>query len=233
VAPAEIAVDDGIGYVLDDHASITRIDLGTALPMSGRIQTPGGEVIAGGGAGIWAAGTNEALRIATVSQQVERVVGAGPVPQPSPTDEAHVRFDLTGIAVGRDAVWITGDALDRRLFRLDPRTGRIVAAIPLPFIPSSVAVGDTGVWVTGQLADVVARFDPATNRLVGTIKVGREPMAVATGTNAVWVGNALDDTISRIDPRTNRVTATVPAGGVPRAIAADGSSVWVAADDAG
>ena len=230
VAPAGIAVADGTGYVLNDDASITRIDLGTASPMSGRIQTPGGEVIAGGSAGVWAASVDEALRVATVSPQVERVLVAGPVPQPVPTDEVHLRLDVTGIAVGDDAVWLSGDALDRRLFRLDPRTGRIVATIPLPFIPSSVAADASGVWVTAQLADVVARIDPATNRIVETIKVGREPMAVAIGSNAVWVANALDDTLSRIDPRTNRVTGTVSTDGVPRAIAVDGSSVWVAAD---
>jgi YVTN family beta-propeller protein len=227
--PAGIATAGGIGYALEADGSVERIDLDSPRPLAGSVQTPGAEVIAGGPAGIWAAG-NAAVRIGTVSE-VERVLATALVPQPAPSDETHVRFDVTGIAVGGGAVWVTGDALDRRLFEIDPATSRVVRAIPLPFPPSAVAAGAGAVWVADQLDDDVAAIDPATGKIVATIPVGREPMAVAVGSHAVWVGNSLDGTLSRIDPTTKRVTATVPVGSVPRALAADGSTLWVAADE--
>jgi YVTN family beta-propeller protein len=229
--PTGITAGHGVGNVLDRDGRVTRLDLATARLLAGSVVTPAAEVIAGGPAGVWVASAYDALRISTVTQQVDQVLAHGAIPPAVPVDETNSRFDVTGIAPGSDAVWITGDAMDRRLFRLDPKTARVVAVVPLPFVPSSVAVGDGAVWVTGQLADAVARVDPATNRVAATIKVGREPMTVAAGSNAVWVGNALDETLSHIDPRTNRVTATVPVGSVPRAMVVDGRSVWVATDE--
>jgi YVTN family beta-propeller protein len=227
--PAGIATAGGIGYVLDGDGSVERIDLDSPRPLAGSVQTPAAEVIAGGPAGIWAAG-DAAVRIATVSE-VERVLATALVPQPVPPDEAHVRFDVTGIAVGSGAVWVAGDALDQRLFEVDPTTSKVVRAIPLSFPPSAVAAGAGAVWVADQLDDEVAAIDPATGKIVAKIPVGREPMAVAVGPHAVWVANALDGTLSRIDPTTRRLMATVAVGDVPRAIAADGSTLWVAADE--
>jgi serine/threonine-protein kinase len=228
--PMGIAVGGGVGDVLGGDGSVTRLDLAAARLLAGSVVTPAAEVIAAGASGVWVASAYEALRIATVSQQVDQVLAHGVVPPALPPDETKVRFDMTGIAVARDAVWLTGDAMDRRLFRIDPATARVVAAIALPFAPSSVVVGAGGVWVTGQLADAVARIDPATNRIVAVIAVGHDPTSLAAGGHAIWVGNAVDETLSRIDPRTNRVTATIPVGDVPRALVAEGRSVWVAAD---
>jgi serine/threonine-protein kinase len=244
--PIGIAVDGiGVGYVLGSDASVTRLDLDRARPMGGSVHTPLAEVIAGGAPDtpVWVAGNAEAQAIGSVSPQVEGLGARVVLPQPSPPDEAHVRFDVTGVAIAPDGdVWVSGDALDRRLIHIRPFGSNVIETIRLPFAPSAVAVGAGAVWVTGQLADVVARLSPrfrvqqgfwtmpAGYRIVRTIKVGREPMAIAASRGAVWVADALDETLSRIDPRTNRVTATIPLGNVPRAIAARGSSVWVAAD---
>ena len=135
------------------------------------------------------------------------------------------------IAVGAGSVWVLDDPANRRLWRIDPKRGRLIASIQLPFVPAAVAVGDGSVWVTGQLDDRVARIDPATNRIVKTIKVGREPLGVAVGDGAVWVADTLDRTVTRIDPATNRVTKTIDIGKSPTAITAGDGSVWVAADD--
>src|SRR5262249_60469179 len=95
----------------------------------------------------------EALRVATGSDQVGLALAHGAIPLAVPLDETNVRFDVTGIAVGSDAVWLSGDAMDRRLFRLDPATGRVVAAAGLPVAPSPVAVGPGGGWGTGPRPD--------------------------------------------------------------------------------
>ena len=229
----DIAIDGRVGYVLGDDGTIARVDLSTGEPIAGDVHTPAGDqatVIEAGLDGIWAASDSAALRVGSVSPTVERILVRGVIPQPSPIDQAHFRFDVTGIASGDGAVWITGDAIDRRLFRVDPETARVDAVATLPFVPSSVVAGFGAVWVAAQLDDVVAKLNPETLRIERTIRVGREPTALAVGPASLWVANALDDTVSRIDPKQNRVVATVGVGATPAAIAAEGASVWVAGD---
>ena len=86
---------------------------------------------------------------------------------------AYFYFD--GLAVGDGAVWLAGDARERAVWRLDPKTHRVAARIHLPFIPKAIAAGGGAVWVTSLLGDTVSRIDPRTNRVVKTIPVGRGP----------------------------------------------------------
>jgi YVTN family beta-propeller protein len=51
------------------------------------------------------------------------------------------------LAVGDGSVWVTG-AIDDTLSRIDPRTNRVSATIPLHGAPRSAAIGAGGVWVT-------------------------------------------------------------------------------------
>jgi YVTN family beta-propeller protein len=136
--------------------------------------------------------------------------------------------EINGLAVDGNAVWVVGNYLDRRLWRLDPRTARVVATIPLPVAPRRVAVGEGAVWVTGEIENVVLRVDPRENRVVARIPVGRGGSGIAAAGGSVWVANELDGTVSRIDPRTNRVVATIPVGGSPHDLVVSGGSVWLA-----
>ena len=230
--PLGIAVDGGVAYVAERNGGVTRLDAasGSALDV---IPTSSDGPIASGTAGVWFGEElqrfGQAVRLGG-GFFAPKVATAARVPDPSPLDEAHVRFGMTAIAVGQRDVWVLGDALDRRAFRIDPRTARTVAAIRLPFAPAGIAVGQGAVWVTAELDDLVARIDPRTNRIVQTIRVGREPTGVAVGTGSVWVANTLDRTVSRIDPATNRVVTTIPIRASPKALAVSPSSVWVAAD---
>ena len=215
-------------YVANDAGGVDRIDTsGSAL--GGVPPTGGADAIASGPAGVWVANNGAALRLQSESRTVANILARVPIPLPA-VDETQIGFEATGVAVGKGVVWVVGDAVDRRLWRIDPRSRRILAAIPLPFAPSSVAVGFGSVWVTAQLDDAVARVDPVRNRIVKLLKVGREPMGVAAGAGAVWVANELDQTVSRVDPATDRVTETIPLGVSPRWLVVNGSSVWVGAD---
>ncbi|MDX6402204.1 MAG: hypothetical protein QOF27_2810, partial [Gaiellaceae bacterium] len=189
--------------------------------------------IASGPGGVWFVASDTAYRLADVSIVppfgAARIDARVPIPPASPLDENHVGEDQAGMAVGEGGVWVLGDAVDRRLAAIDPRTAKIRATIPLPFAPGGVAAGLGGVWVTAQLDDKVVRIDPRTNRIVATIAVGRAPWGVAAGEGGIWVANTLDDTVSRIDPSTNRVIATVRVGAHPKELAVGEGSVWLAA----
>ena len=224
--------NDGVAFVAAD-GGVTLIDANSGLGPGGRqtggITALGSNAIANGAAGTWAVASDAAYRLASVAFGVGKQEARVPIPQALPSDEEHVLSQESGVAVGERDVWVVGDEVDRRLWRIDPRAGRIRATKKLPFAPGGVAAGLGGVWVTAQLDDEVIRIDPRTNQIVATIPVGRAPWGIAVGAGAVWVANTIDGTVSRIDPRTNRVVATIRVGANPKQLAVGAGSVWVAA----
>jgi streptogramin lyase len=186
-------------------------------------------VTSGPGVGVWASGCPnvEHLRF-TNDLKVDRQLM---LPFAEPRTAGTLRACQCDMAVGFGAVWVVGDALDPRLWRIDPTPGRVTATIPLPFAPRSVATGEGGVWVTSPLDDVVARVDPETNRITATVDVGRGAAGVAVGAGAVWVANQLDGTVTRISPDDARVVDTIDVHGRPVDLAAGEGGVWVSVDE--
>jgi DNA-binding beta-propeller fold protein YncE len=119
------------------------------------------------------------------------------------------------------------------LYRLDPKTRKIIARIDLGFSPLSplngrveLAVGAGGVWIADPLGDSVTRIDPVTNRPNGTFPTGRQPSAIAVGEGAIWVANSRDGTVTRYDPKTADI-ATIRVGGTPVGLTVGQGAVWV------
>jgi YVTN family beta-propeller protein len=125
-------------------------------------------------------------------------------------------------------VWVLGDALDRRMWQLDARTGDFQRTIELGFPPTSAAVAAGAVWITDGLNDRVVPVDVESGRALAAVPVGRGASGIAAGAGSVWVANTLDGTISRIDPVTRQV-ATIRVDGLPRGVAVGDESVWVTA----
>ena len=100
---------------------------------------------------------------------------------------SYKSFD--GIAASGDSVWIAAEG--GVVWRLDAHDGRIIAKVPLGFVPRSIAAGDGAVWVTSLLDDTVVRIDAATNRVTATIHVGSGVAGIAVGGGGVWVANSL------------------------------------------
>ena len=135
----------------------------------------------------------------------------------SPQSAETIRFTMRDMAVGEGSLWIIGDAVDRRVFRVDPRSGTIRGTTLLPFAPGRSRPGRAAVWVTGSIDDVVARLDPADGRRLQIIHVGHGASGVAIGAGAVWVASALDHVVSRIDPATGADRRTRSPSTAPRA----------------
>jgi YVTN family beta-propeller protein len=178
--------------------------------------------VAAGESGIWVAGADR--RVGRLDLAANKIVD--PVLIEPPRDERRNAY-FSGIAVAEDAVWVVGDVLDPRLWRIDPAIGEVSAAIRLPFAPKDVAVGAGAVWVTSQLDDTVSRIDPRTNGITATVPVGRGAAGLAVGAGSVWVANAIDATVSRIDPDGPRVVETIDVEGSPDDVAATDGAVWV------
>src|SRR5262249_48304489 len=131
------------------------------------------------------------------------------IPFPAHLSAANFREGLGSMAMGEGAVWVVGDAVDPRLWRIDPRSHRIVSTIALGFPPAGVAAGDGAVWVTDQVGDRLVEVDPTTDRLVRSIPVGRGAAGVAVGGSGVWVAGAIDHTVTRVDAASGRVVDTI------------------------
>ena len=216
----------GDGNTIFD-GSVTRYDAVTGAREAG-VKLTACSVAAGEGV-VWVAGCPLIERLSTGPGALRMLV-TKLVPYQRPASAETVRFAMHDMAVGEGWLWVIGDAVDRRVFRVDPRTGAIRGITRLPFAPGAIAAGAGGVWVTGSIQDVVARLDPQNGRLRQTIRVGRGVGGVAVGAGAVWVASALDREVSRIDPKTGTIVARIPVDGSPREIAVGAGGIWVTAD---
>jgi YVTN family beta-propeller protein len=159
-----------------------------------------------------------------------RIIRSVEIPYREQLSIETTRLNQRDLAVGYGSVWVLGDGIDRRLWRLDRSSGRRLATIELPFVPRSVATGEGGVWVSAPLDDRVLQIDPETNTITATIPTGRGTSGVAAGAGSVWVTSTIDGTVSRIDPRTAEVVDEIDVGGRPREVAVGAGGVWVTAD---
>lgn len=182
--------------------------------------------VAAGLGTVWASGCPYVNRISTGPGRL-RVTHATLVPFQQPRSSETNRNALRDMAIGEGALWVVGDPVDRRVFKIEARTGQILATIRLRFAPRSIAVGEGGVWVTGLINDLLARIDPATARVTGTTPVPAGASGVAAGFGAVWVASALDGSVSRVAPGSLAVEETVDVPGSPREIATGADGVWV------
>jgi virginiamycin B lyase len=125
------------------------------------------------------------------------------------------------------------------VFRIDPRTNRVVDRIPVA-PPSGLAFGHGSVWATSDGYGMVSRIDPQSGKVVAKIKVGRGAVDIAAdeSSEAVWVASAYpkhseDNNLTRVDPATNRVVEEIPIeahsryfGGANNVAVGEGA-VWV------
>jgi branched-chain amino acid transport system substrate-binding protein len=180
------------------------------------------------GAPVHVATDGDAVWVATGDRRVGRLDAArkrlvAPVELPPPANE-RADASFSAISVGEGRIWVVGDALDSKLWRIDPSTSA-VATVRLPFVPTDVAAGENAVWVTTQLEDRLARIDPRSLRVTDVVRVGRGASAVAVAGGFVWVANTIDGTVSRVDAETLEAE-TVDVDGTPRDIVA-GDTIWV------
>jgi YVTN family beta-propeller protein len=182
--------------------------------------------VASGEGVVWAAGCPFAQRLSTGARPLRKLREVF-LPYRDPGTASTSRVGFRELAVGAGSVWVLGDALDPRLWRLDALSGKVQATVKLPFPPRSAVVAAGAVWITDALHDTVVPIDVRSKRVLGAVAVGRGAAGVTVAAGAVWVANATDGTVSRIDPRTRRVTATIDVGGAPSELDGGPGGVWV------
>ncbi len=231
--PRDLTAMGGKLYVASDgetpnEGRVVRYAAGSGMREAG-VPVLACSVAAGNGV-VWAAGCPYIKRLSTDDGSF-RVLRAVRIPFQRPLTAESMRFSLSDIAIGAGALWVLGDSVDRRLWRVDERTGKIEATTSLPFAPRSIAFGEGAVWITGSIDDVVAQVEPRSGRIRRILPVGRGASGVAVGAGDVWVANGLEGTVSRLDPVSGKAIATIHVDGIPREIAVGVGSVWVTADE--
>jgi streptogramin lyase len=232
--PRDVSTTGAKVYVSSDgetilDGTVTRYDAVTGQREAGvRLLTC--SVAAGDGV-VWVAGCPSIQRLSTDSGTF-RVLREVELPWRQPRSAETERNAFRDMAVGEGALWVLSDPIDRRVFKIDRRSGAILAVTQLPFAPRSIAAGEGGVWITGPIDDVVARLDPRSGKVRGTLEVPAGASGIGVGLGGVWVASALDGTVSRIDPRSFEIAETIDVDGLPREVAVGAGGVWVTADGA-
>lgn len=128
---------------------------------------------------------------------------------------------LSGIDSGLRAVPVNSVGV------IDPRSTRIVAAIPVGQHPTEVAAGSGAVWVANFNSGTLGRIGLRSRKTEIVTNAGGTPTGLAVGDGAVWVSNGFADRVIRVDERSGRVTATIPMRGHPGPIVVNHNGVWV------
>jgi virginiamycin B lyase len=121
---------------------------------------------------------------------------------------------VLGIAVGNGAVWVALTT-DNVVARVDPKTRRVTARIPVGPQPDGLTTSAGAIWVANKGGPSVSRIDPRTKKVVATVRVGPakaccdDHMAVTWGGGALWVTVTKLGAVVRIDSRTNKVVKTI------------------------
>ena len=151
----------------------------------------------------------------------------------------RVADGLSSLAPGFGSVW-SADPIRGDVLRIDPRTRRVIARIPVGG-EARVAAGAGAVWVVagdlqyggGEGPVRLLRIDPRTNRVVARIPMRTDtgarfvPADVRIVGGAVWAVGL--DGVLRVDPRTDspglHIALGTPAGD-PRGIVITEHDVW-------
>jgi virginiamycin B lyase len=111
--------------------------------------------------------------------------------------------------ITEEAVWVSNGPKNT-IHRLDPKTNKVVAAIPVGNKPcSGLAAGFGSIWVPNCGDKTLSRVDIKTNRVVATIPAGPADSegGIDTSPEGVWMLTDPEGILSRIDPATNKVAA--------------------------
>jgi YVTN family beta-propeller protein len=145
------------------------------------------------------------------------------------TVEFGERQEIRWLGVGADAVWVS-DFAGNRVWRIDPRTNRVAAEIPVGLNPTGLGFSPEAVWVTNHRAGAIQRIDPRTNRVTKTIRLAPDgpggPQTIGYAGGDLWVTIPKLAKTARVDGSTGRVEHMFDLSGCGSIQALD-DTVWL------
>src|SRR6266446_2096903 len=114
------------------------------------------------------------------------------------------------LAVTEDSVWTNSKGTDM-IFRMDPKSDQILAAVPVKKPCSGFAVAAGTLWSPSCEEHVIYRIDLKTNEVLAKVPVGpaNTEGGIAFGAGSAWMPSDPKGVVSRIDPASNKVVAEI------------------------
>ncbi|MGI9085204.1 MAG: hypothetical protein ACR2FE_07910 [Aeromicrobium sp.] len=223
-----VVVAGGDAWVSTDAPALRRIDGETGDPVgSTRLPDVACTSMDVGFGSVWVGACTSAVlvRIDERDGSVQARVKVGDEPLQSEGS----------VGAGEGGVWVLTVSPDPILYKVDPRTNRVVGEFPVPEESAAVRAGLGRVWITDPVNDELVALDPRNGDVSGRVKVGPGARFLAVGEGAVWVLNQSDGSVAQVDPESLSVVRKIdvserPVGGGD--IAVGGGFVWARISDA-
>jgi DNA-binding beta-propeller fold protein YncE len=130
------------------------------------------------------------------------------------------------LAVTGTSAWV-GCKEQRKVVRVDLRSGRGTRTLPLDGQVIAVTTGAGALWVLDDL-QTLYRVDPTRVAVTKRIALGTAAAYnIWVGAGSVWVADDQGAQVVRVSPRTNAVIARIPVGDGPADIAFAGGRALV------
>jgi hypothetical protein len=202
-----------------------------ALSVEGTVELPGepGAILIRPDA-VWVTQPDGLVRVSIQRERITRRVRLGMVAYDIVA--GHGSLWAVGMVKGRERVTREGRYPVIHLVRVEPRTGRVLARVPLPARSNGnrLAVTRRNVWITDPAEGPASRIfavDPVSHR-VQTLPSGEEPLALVPDRGRVWSVNHDDGTLRAQDANSARTVASIRLPGEPHGLVLASGSVWVA-----
>lgn len=114
------------------------------------------------------------------------------------------------LAMAEDSVWTNSRGTDM-VFRMEVKSDKILAAVPVKKPCSGFAVAAGTLWSPSCEEHVIYRIDLKTNKVLAKVPVGpaNSEGGIAFGAGSAWMPSDPKGVVSRIDPASNKVIAEI------------------------
>ncbi len=125
-------------------------------------------------------------------------------------------------------LWVP-DCKKQAIERLEPRTGKVSASVPVSVGKATLAIASSAdsVWVLSDEKGTLARVDPATNSIVSELRLDPSCNTIQFEQDALWVTCPKENRLLRIDPRANLVDKRIETAKEPVSMAFGDGHLWV------
>ena len=114
------------------------------------------------------------------------------------------------LAMTEDSVWTNSRGTDM-IFRMEAKTDRVIATVPIRKPCSGFAVAAGTLWAPSCEDSAIYRVDLESNKIVAKLSVGpaNNEGGIAFGAGSAWIPSDPKGVVSRVDPATNKVIAEI------------------------